>query len=221
MRRISSHAASTSRASSPSGDDSDTSPPRARPSARHDAPEGLPQRGAAGFRMPSTRSILHHTYTTTAIGLMATGAHQAVTNERRGNGTAAAQGAHIAQAGFTMLAGRSIAVLAAPLLQEAIAAIRQMFAPQIDRNLLLGALNHVAATSEDDPDDMTNVTGRHTQQVVDHLADLADGVADQRVVNVAYRADSSRELVHLLLGLVRGDDGQPVLSARATSSSHR
>lgn len=220
MRRISSHAASTSRANSSQDDDSDTSPPRARPSARHDAPEGLPQREAARFNMPSTRTLLHHTYTTTAIGLMAAGAHQAVINERRGNGTAAAQGAHIAQAGFTMLAGRSIAVLAAPLLQEAIAAVRRMFAPQIDRNLLLGALNHVAATSEDDPDDMTDVTGRHTQQVVDHLADLADGVADQRVVNVAYRADSSRELVHLLLGLVRGDDGQPVLSARATSSSH-
>lgn len=221
MRRISSHAASTSRVDSPRDDDSGNSPPRARPSARLNAPEGLPQRGAAGFRMPSARTLLHHTYTTTAVGLMATGAHQAVTNVQRGDGTAAAQGVHMAQAGFTLLAGRAIAHLASPLLQEAVAAVRRMFAPQIDRHLLLGALNHVAATSEDDPDDMTHVTGRHTQQVVDHLADLADGVAGRTVVNVALRASNSRELVHLLLGLVRGDDGQPVLSARATSSSHR
>ncbi|GEM_PF-5181643 len=219
MRPISSHGAGTSGAGPSHSDDSDTSPPRQRAAARHDAPEGLPPRQGGGFSMPSARTVLSRTYNTTAVGLMATGVHHAVTQAQRGDGTAAAQGVHLAQTGFTMLAGRAIATLAAPMVQEAIAAVRRMFAPQIDRDLLLGALNHVAATSEDDPDDMTHVTGRHNQQVVDHLADLADGVADRRVVDLALQATDSRTLVHLLLGLARGDHGQPVISRRATSSS--
>lgn len=218
MRPISSHGAGTSGAGSSHSDDSDTSPPRQRAAARHDAPEGLPQR-RGGFSMPSARTVLSRTYNTTAVGLMATGVHRAVTQVQRGDGTAAAQGVYMAQTGLTMLGGRAIATLATPMVQEAIAAVRRMFAPQIDRNLLLGALNHVAATSEGDPDDMTHVTGRHNQQVVDHLADLADGVADRRVVDLALQATDSRTLVHLLLGLARGDNGQPVISRRATSSS--
>ncbi len=219
MRRISNSSPSTSRASSSRNDEPDTSPTRARPGARQEAPEGLPQRRAAGANIPSPRTILSRTYNTTAVGLMATGAFQAVTNRARGDGTAAAQGVQMAGVGFQMLAGRAIVQLSAGLLQEGIAAVRRMLAPQIDRGLLLGALNHVTVAAEGDPDDMTDATGVHTQQVVDHLADLADGVAAPSVVDAASRARDSRALVNILLGLVRGDHGEPVRSRRATSSS--
>lgn len=212
MRSVS-NTAGTSRAgaSRNSDSDSDTSPARQRPGNRLEAPGGMPQPRASRLNMPSTSTTLHHTYTATAVGLIGTGVQQTMSGNP--------QGPQMMNIGGTMLLGRVMAYVAAPLFQQAVEAVRRMFDPQIDRNLLLGALNHITATSEDDPDDMTELTGRHTQQVVDHLADLADGSASRSVLNVAAQATNSRELVEMLLGLARGDNGRPVLSQRASSGS--